>query len=150
MISRRRFLQQSSMAGMAVSVPGAFPFLNKDDKLFSYESPYLKIQLYLEYPEFSFFSVDSLGGKHFSLNPLLTTQALSEPSYKSRVTTNSISYFLKTRKQNMPVWQCTLQTKMLTIHTHWANGENVSPLAINFAQKTNHCTVLGIMDDEKQ
>ena len=150
MVSRRHFIQQSSMAGLAVSAPGAFSFLNKDSKFFSYESPYLKMQLRRNYPEFSFFSVDSLGGKQFALNPLLTKPVQSEVSYKSRVTTNSISYFLKTGKQNMPIWKCSLQPKMLTIHTHWMNGENASPLVIDFAQKKNHCTVLGIMDEKKQ
>lgn len=150
MVSRRHFIQQSSMAGMAVTVPGALSFLNKDDKVFSYESPYLKIQLLRDHPEFSFFSVDSLGGKQFALNPLLTASAPSEPSWKSRVTNKSITYFLKTGKQSKPVWKCTLQPKILTIHTHWVDDEKVLPLAINFAQKKNHCTVLGIMDEEKQ
>ena len=150
MVSRRHFIQQSSMAGVALSVPQALLFLNKDNEPFSYESPYLKIQLLREYPQFSFFSVDSLGGNQFALSPLITTPAPSEPSYLSRVTPNSISYFLKTGKQHMPIWKCGLQPKMLTIHSHWVNGENVSPLAIIFAQKKNHCTVLGIMDEQKQ
>ena len=150
MVSRRHFIQQSSMAAVALSVPQALLFSNKDNEPFSYESPYLKIQLRREHPQFSFFSIDSLGGKQFALSTLTTTAAPSELSYLSRVTPDSISYFLKAGQQNMPVWKCGLQPKMLTIDTHWVNGENVSPLVVSFAQKKNHCTVLGIMDEQKQ
>lgn len=150
MFSRRHFIEQCSMAGIFLSAPQTQFFLNKDDETFSYESNHLKIQLRREYPQFSFFSVDSLGGKKFAVNPLLTTPTSSELTYLSQATTSSISYFLKTGQQNVPVWECTMQPKILTIRTRWVNGENVSALAIDFAQKINHCTVLGLMDEQKQ
>jgi hypothetical protein len=149
MVSRRHFIQQSSIAGVALSVPQALSFLNKDNDPFSYESPFLKIQLRRDYPQFSFFSVDSLGGKQFALSPL-ATPVPSEQTYISRVAANSISYYLKSGKENKPVWVFGLQPKMLTVQTHWIEGVRISPMEISFAQKKNHCTVLGVMNEPKQ
>ena len=150
MVSRRNFIQQSSLAGMVIGIQGTFPFLTNDNRVFSYESPYLKFKLDREKPEFSFFSTDSLGRRQFSVNPLLENEEEPHQQFESRVTSNSIAYYLKIKKQYSPVWECKLQPKTLTIRTRWSKGHTVSAFSISFAQKKNHCTVLGTMPEKKQ
>lgn len=97
MISRRSFIQRSSLTAMTVSL-GNISEILKMDLFFSYESPYLKLQLLRERPEFSFFSTDSLGGGRFSVNPILKNSMPPDIQYESRTTSKSIAYFFKTEK----------------------------------------------------
>ncbi|MEO5650588.1 MAG: hypothetical protein ABIR03_11785 [Ginsengibacter sp.] len=146
MASRRSFIQQSSLAGIAVGIQGKFPFLINENKYFSYESSYLKLKLKRESPEFSFFSTDSLGYGQFPVNPILNNieEELNQ-QYESRLTSNSIGYYQKERKKYPPIWEFKMQPKSFSIRTRWSKDEKVIPFSMTFSQKTNHCTVLGNM-----
>lgn len=148
MTSRRHFIQQTAFAGAAFTMPGAFSFLMKDGEFFSYESPYLKLQLSKKQPSFSFFSTDSLGGRSFPVNLLLPDQGTFDQEYETAATTDSISYFPKGEKQH-PIWTFSLQPRSMAIRTRYT-GKDQPPLTISFSQRTNHCTVLGAMKEEKQ
>jgi len=150
MSTRRTFIQQSALAGIVAGIPGQFSFLMNDDKDFSYESLYLKLQLLRDKPQFSFFSTDSLGGKQFSVNPLLKNLEYSEEQYESKVTSKSIAYFLKTKRKHNPAWECKMRDKSFTIQTRWNSELKVSPFEIIFSQRINHCTVLGNLCGDKQ
>jgi hypothetical protein len=150
MATRRTFIQQSAFGAIAVGIPGQFSFLADDGKDFSFESSYLKMQLRRDRSEFSFFSTDSLGFKQFSVNPLFKNVENTEEQYESRVRSKSIAYFLKTKKEHVPVWECKMHDKSFIIQTRWKNGLKVSPFEIIFSQKINHCTVLGNLRSDKQ
>lgn len=150
MLTRRRFIQQSSLAGMAIGMPCEFSFFTEDEKSFSYESPYLKIKLLQASPEFSFFSTDSLGGKQFSLSPLIITNEQPTTLYKSNLISNGIAYFKNQENQKVPIWQFKAQPRTLTIRTRWNQEENLSPFVVTFSQRANHCTVLGTMTEDNQ
>ena len=150
MSTRRTFIQQSALAGIVAGIPGQFSFLMNDDKDFSYESLYLKLQLLRDKPQFSFFSTDSLGGKQFSVNPLLKNLEYAEEQYESKVTSKSIAYFLKTKRKHNPAWECKMRDKSFTIQTRWNSELKVSPFEIIFSQRINHCTVLGNLCGDKQ
>ncbi len=150
MLSRRNFIQKSTLAGMAVSLPGSLSFLSHKDKFFSYESRYLKLQLLKERPEFSFFSTDSLGGGQFSLNPLLENEKIPDEEYESQMTAKRIAYFKKGEMHQYPVWECSMQPKTIIFRTRSAKAESQPPFTIAFAQKKNHCTVLGEMTGDNR
>ena len=144
MPSRRNFIQQFTLAGIALSIPNQFSFLTNGDKVFSYRSSYLKLQLLRDKPQFSFFSTDSLGGKQFSVNALFENSENSEGTYTSKITSKSISYFLNPKDKH-PVWDCKMSDKSFSIQTKWNKELKAAPFEIIFSQRQNHCTVLGTM-----
>ncbi|MEO6705547.1 MAG: hypothetical protein ABIN04_06830 [Ginsengibacter sp.] len=150
MASRRNFIQQSSLAGIAIGIQGKFPFLNSGNKIFSFESPYFKLKLTRERPEFSFFSTDSLGGGQFSVSPILNNEEKPGLPYESRLTSKRISYYHKERKKDPPIWEFKMHPKSFSIRTRWSGNEKITPLSMSFAQKINHCTVLGNMPGKNQ
>ena len=150
MATRRTFIQQSAFGAIAVSIPRQFSSLLNDDKDFSYESRYLKLQLLRDKPQFSFFSTDSLGEKQFSVNPILENLEHSEKHYESKITSKSIAYFLKEKSKHIPVWECKMHEKSFTIQTRWNSELKDSSFEIIFSQRINHCTVLGNLHGDKQ
>lgn len=150
MVTRRKFIQQSALAGITAGIPGKLLFFLDDKKYFSYESPYMKFKLLKTAPSFSFFSTDSLGNGMFPISPLLKDETISEGQYESYVASNSIAYFSKEEKVRIPLWKCTAEPKLLTIRTRWTGGNYSSPFAVTFSQKVNHCTVLGLMAGENE
>ncbi|MHB8581614.1 MAG: hypothetical protein ACYDA4_17360, partial [Ignavibacteriaceae bacterium] len=148
MISRRRFIQQTALAMMAIRMPKPLSFFTKRDRVFSYESPYLKLQLMRGQPAFSFFSTDSLGGSQFSVSPLLLTEQTSDEQYESELGANRIAYFQKAGKGDVPVWEFSMEPKTFGISTRWNKQDIPTPLEIMFSQKANHCTVLGVMPEK--
>jgi len=148
MFTRRAFIQQSTLAGISFAIPEKFSILKNDQSVFSYESAYLKLQLLRKKPQFSFFSTDSLGGKQFLGNTLFENSE-DKGKYESKVTSTSITYFLKSERRN-PIWVCKMNDKSFTIQSKWNKELKVSPFEITFSQKKNHCTVLGNLTDDKQ
>jgi hypothetical protein len=146
MLSRRRFIQQSSFSVMAIGLRN----IPETGSAFSYESPYLKLQLLNARPELLFFSTDSLGKKQFITNPILKSEELPQEQYESKITSESIAYFNNSGSKHIPAWEFKMQPKAFTIHTQWDKNEKSSPLTITFAQKQNHCTVLGTMNEDNQ
>lgn len=146
MASRRHFIQQSALAGMVFAVPNKFSFLMSEEKFFSYESAYLKLKLWRDYPGFYFFATDSLGKKQFSDSPLLATGNQERKKYKSRTTKHSISWLYG----DYEAWECKMKSESITFRTRWKEGSATDPFEITFSQKANHCTVLGTMSGEKQ
>lgn len=149
MVDRRKFIQKCTLASVALGISSKFPLLTKDKEYFSYESMYMKIQLSRSTPAFSMFSTDSLGGGNFSTNPILQMGSAPFSQYMSQVTSNSITYFSKKNMSHLPIWECKMQPKVMTIRTRWG-GMVSTPFEIAFAQKINHCTVLGIMQEKNE
>ncbi|GAA4304643.1 hypothetical protein [Compostibacter hankyongensis] len=148
MTTRRRFIQQTSLAGIALGLPGSFSRLTAGDP-FTYASPYLRLQLMRDRPAFSFFSTDSLGGGQLSVSPLMKAAPSQGAAYQSRVTGGEIAYFTGAGKSDIAVWTCSMQPKSFSLRTR-TDGTHAEPFAVTFSQKANHCTVLGTMSGDKQ
>lgn len=146
MSTRRHFIQQTALAGMIFTVPEGLSLRMREDKLFSYQSDYLNLELNTDYPEFSYFSTDSLGKKQFSVSPLLITERQVKTKHKSKIIKNGITWFL----QQTPVWECKMAPRSITFQTHWKDGIDSDPFDITFSQRANHCTVLGVMEEENK
>jgi hypothetical protein len=148
MITRRGFIQQTALAILAAAMPKPLSLFINKGRVFTYESPFFKLQLLRDRPEFSFFSTDSLCGRRFPVNLLLITDRQSEGQYESSINSNSIIYFSRKGQRDIPVWKISMQPKIFSIRTRWNKEENPDPLAITFSQKTNHCTLLGVMPEK--
>ncbi|MFB2121110.1 hypothetical protein [Parapedobacter sp. 2B3] len=148
MITRRKFIQQSAMAGIAFSLPESLAVFTNDD-IFGYQSPFFKIQLEKDRPALTFFSTDSLGGGMLSVNTILGTDPAEGEVYEGRIERDSVAYFSKANRSDIPLWKCSASPRSFSLRTQW-NGSNADalPFTITFAQKVNHCTVLGIMEEK--
>lgn len=150
MITRRKFIKHSSMAALAFGIhhPSSV-FANNDD--FVFQSPFYRVQLKRDRPEFTFFSTDSLGESLLSVNTVLGTDSTDENVFEGRIGQNSIAYYLKKKRPNIPMWECKVSPHSFSIRTRWnkSMGE-ASPFSITFSQKVNHCTVLGIMEEKNK
>lgn len=149
MNSRRGFLKQTSLAGIALAT-GSIDHLiaSGSSKDFTYESKFIKLRLSADMPQFTFFSTDSLGQSQFNVNPLLENAKRGNTRYRSEINGNRISYYKSTDKT--PVWRVKGGDKELVLQTHWKKGVSPEPVSIVFSQKLNHCTVLGAMAVNKQ
>lgn len=151
MVSRRGFIQKSSLAGLAFGMVDIPQWLiNENEEVFSYQSAFLKLALSKERPQFTFFSVDSLGGASFKTNPLQELQKETVINYFSSVSKSGISYFNK-KKDKHPVWRFQCDRREIIASTKWLPGQAPAmSLDIPFSQELNHCTVLGRMQEEKR
>lgn len=149
MVSRRKFIQGVAIGTAAFKMRKPLSlFKVNEGKRFSYESPYLKLELYRDSPAFSFFSTDNLGGGNFSGSPLLTTQPPSTGNWRSETGSDRIDYFSTTQARNTPAWQFSLRPNEIIVRTRW-NGEKIpAPVKITFSQKANPVTVLGIIPEK--
>ena len=149
MITRRNFIQQSAIAGVAFGMSDSLSVFTNDTAFFTYESPFFKVQLKKDLPVFTFFSTDSLGGGMLSVNTILETDSSDDNLCEGRIERGSITYFSKTKRSNVPLWKCKTSPRSFSLRTQWnERNEDALPFSITFAQKVNHCTVLGIMKEK--
>lgn len=146
MITRRKFIQQSAITALAFGTPNQLSFFANDND-FVYQSPFFKVQLEKDRPIIRFFSTDSLGGSILSVNTILETDLPEEDLYLGHIKQDGISYFPSRKKSKIPLWKFKASHRSFSLQTQWNDhNEDVSPFTITFAQKVNHCTVLGIME----
>lgn len=143
-ISRRKFISQSTIAGLSLGmckVTDLFAFEDKQD--FSYQSDFIKLQLSTQRPQLTYFSTDSLGQAAFKVNPILLVQDTnSDKQYKSLIEKNRVAYF-KEKDSSTPDWEIVCSEKKIQIRSKWKDGLQADPFVINLAQRINHSTVLG-------
>jgi len=152
MISRRGFIQKSSLTGLGLGWQGIPQWLlAENEDIFSYQSDFLKLALLKSRPQFTFFSLDSLGGAQFKTNPLFNEERENNVNYFSSVKGNSISYFATETDQREHAWRFQCYTGKIVISTECSlKQEQIVPLDICFSQVMNHCTALGKMAGEKR
>ena len=147
MQSRRHFIKQSSLAGLALIGPGKW-FTTRENT-FSYLSPFYKLELAATAPQLLFFSTDNLGQGQLSTSPVLKQQIANSVAYTSSIKKNKISYYTGDHKAT-PAWEISCDKKSFTIQTAWKEGAPIAMFDLSFAQRLNHCTVLGAMPGQQQ
>lgn len=147
MQSRRYFLQQSSLAGLALVTPSKWFSTGEDS--FVYTSPFLKLQLAASSPGFLCFATDSLGQGQLNSNPVMPHTA-TDIVYISKMKKNSISYFSRNDLKAGPDWEVVCDQKSFTLRSTFTEGAAIAAFNIAFSQRLNHCTVLGAISDQQQ
>ncbi|MES2376086.1 MAG: hypothetical protein V4553_05900 [Bacteroidota bacterium] len=142
-ITRRKFIVNSSIAGVSLGLFSSSDLFAFDSEMFSYESSFIKLQLNREKPKFDYFSTDSLGKSAFQTNPILNKP---EPTignaYKTIMEKNTVAYFMGGNRKYQ-VWKVKCSEKTIRLQTNWQAGAAPEPFVIELAQKINHSTVLG-------
>ncbi|MBS1565908.1 MAG: twin-arginine translocation signal domain-containing protein, partial [Bacteroidetes bacterium] len=152
MTTRRNFIRQSAMAGVALGLVniGKRWQLTADGD-FAYASGFIKAQMSAQRPVFTLFSTDSLGGKQFTVSPLLPQEAATAGNYISKITGDSIAYISAGRPATQsPDWQFSFQPRSFIIRSSWSEGNAIEPFVLSFAQRQNHCTVLGSISADQR
>ena len=116
-----------------------------------YQSPFLAVGFDRHSPEFSFFALDGLGEGKLSDNPILPTEE-----------TNSTLHFFQSGKnhfgwtqpnangKSIAIWEIDCNEKSLTFISRESSATNPPPLVLQFDQKSNHATLLGLMNPDKR
>ena len=104
-----------------------------------FHSDFLSIGLSRTRPAFGFFAVDSLGQGKLASNPVLAetnSAALPGLGLDGRFTY---------RLNGKPIWRITCREKSITLRSDFVAGLEAAPLVLEFNQKANHATLLGLM-----
>jgi len=149
MVSRRGFIKNSSITGMALCLRDIRGWFLQKGNNFSFTSNYLKLVLSGDKPRLLSFSTDSLGKGQFQNSPLLNSAKTSAASYSSVIKGHSV-YYYSTGKTKISAWEVKCNKNEFSLRTQWEEGQEIDAFFITIAQKLNHCTVLGAMAGEKQ
>ena len=150
MLSRRKFIRDSSLAGLAIGT-NAGGWFRSQEKNFVYSSPYIKLELASTGPDLLFFSTDSLGKGLLSNSPLLKEAERAHPvHYNSKINGNAISYYSAAGNKKTADWEIRCEQTAFSLHSASKAGSIVAPFTISFSQRLNHCTVLGARAGEQQ
>ena len=86
MLSRRKFLLQSSFTGMAFGIVPVEDLLAKEEKELTYQSDFIRLRSDPTRPQLTWFSTDSLGQAKFAASPLSDSQGpKSDIVYRSKI-----------------------------------------------------------------
>ncbi len=143
-MQRRTFVRNSVLTGLALTTPRLINGVPVDKS----ESSFLKIVPDAQSPQFSFFSIDSLGKKNL-INNIVWPDDI-KGSYKTLVHNNRTSYRLTSQPMNdLPVWEIELKDASFALTTNYIEVHD-QPFVFNIEQHANHATLLGIINDEHE
>lgn len=143
-MERRTFVKNSILTGLALSAPRLINDMPVDKS----ESSFLKILPDPQSPQFSFFSIDSLGKKNLTNNIAWPDDI--KKSYATLVHNNKTTYRLSSQAESeLPVWEIELKNASFSLTTNY-HDEHDQPFIFNIEQHANHATLLGIINDEHE
>lgn len=109
-------------------------------------SNYFRFELNPDFPQFDYFSVDSLGKSKLDLSPLLPIQG-AKTTFISETRDGVTRYFTQ-RDRNKAAWEFIPSGKGFILRSNFT-GNNTSWI-INFNQRKNHATVLGLVPEKNK
>jgi len=142
-IDRREAIKRMALAGLftATGPVGNLVASTPTKKI----SKYFKYSLNKKYPEFDYFSVDSLGKKKLDNSPLILDDK-KEKTFTSKIHRNTAKYFLE--GSSSPAWEFERTDKGFILRSNYVKG-NIA-WDMNFSQNKNHATVLGIIPEKNK
>lgn len=109
-----------------------------------YQSKHLAFGLAATRPAFTLFAVDSLGQGKLEENPVLEeTNILMVPGLELK---ERFTYQL----HGKPIWQIKCSERRLTLRSDYLEGVETSSFVLAFNQRSNHATLLGLMNPGEQ
>ncbi len=145
-MKRRLFVKNSLLTATVLSSPRLFKAYNQKS-----ESSFLKLACNNNFPQFDFFSIDSLGKNMLQQNIALTSDVMiTQKKYDVVSSGNSVQYFLYDEpSKTTPAWEITQEEKSFTIISRYHENDTQSFL-FNISQTANHATLLGILKGDEQ
>lgn len=109
-------------------------------------SNYFKYSLNNKYPEFTYFSVDSLGKQKLFISPLQMDRDTSNDNFETERTKGVIKYFVE--GNSTAAWEFEETTRGFVLRSNYTK-RNV-PWTMKFDQNINHLTMLGIITERNK
>ncbi|MEP6467457.1 MAG: hypothetical protein ABJB05_14205, partial [Parafilimonas sp.] len=146
-MKRRLFVKNAALAATVLS----FSKWMNAASIKNNSSAFLKITCNNQFPQFDFFSIDSLGKNMLQQNVALKDAVMiMQMKYSVHTSNNSTQYFLYDEKEKTtPAWEIIQKEKSLTIISNYHENDEQSFL-INISQYVNHATLLGIIEGNEQ
>jgi hypothetical protein len=114
-----------------------------------FKSSYLAVGFERTTPQFSFFTLDGLGEGKLADNPVLSSKPVGSPAQFARLSANRFTWTLAdTNGKPFNSWEIICSNKSITLLSHFADTTNLQPLVLQFDQKANHATLLGMMNPD--
>ena len=141
-----------AMMFVAASVAGPRPVsagVQDPAGAMSYESPYYKVELAGNQPNFLTLAVDSLGNGRLSTN---LVRQLSEPAQAYEVHWEGHTAEYRPAGAPLstpPVWSFEFSGRAMIIRSEYAPGESASPPTVTFNPWASHATLLGLFNEER-
>jgi len=116
-----------------------------------YRSDYYSIGLSRNSPEFTAFTIDSLGHGALLQNPVIEDQpAVSGLRFERAKPGQFVYTVTNSDGQAAAVWRITCEDKTLVARSEYVPNSAPLPLVLTFDQKANHATLLGFMAAERR
>lgn len=132
------------LAGAAIGMPGLLKAMTGGEK----GKIFLKMTPDASFPQFSFFSIDSLGKNKVGTNVILQGKESLQGAYVSSCA-NGITRYRPASQPNsdQPVWQVQEKTDSFSLISHYSPGHS-QPFLFEIEHHVNHATLLGMIDDQ--
>ena len=141
-MNRRDAVKRMALAGVvAAAGPIKIMAAKVPDKS---ASDYFKYSLKKDYPEFLYFSVDSLGKNKLDNSPLKLDEERDNDLFTSKHIKNTRKYYLYGNRTS--AWEFERTEQGFILRSNYVSG-NV-PWVIKFNQNKNHATVLGLVPEK--
>jgi hypothetical protein len=117
-----------------------------------FQSRHLAVGFERDTPAFSFFTLDALGGGKLADNPVLASSTNGPSASFAQLSSNQFGWTLPdTNGKPVIAWEIVCGNESLTLRSRAGAGTNLPPLVLQFDQKANHATLLGLMaaDDRR-
>jgi hypothetical protein len=116
-----------------------------------FQSPYLAVGFDRHSPEFSFFAVDGLGEGKLSYDPVLPTAQTNSTVQFFQTATNRFGWTLSGPDgKSVTAWEIVCEAKSLAFISRLGSATHLPPLILQFDQKANHATLLGLMNPDER
>jgi len=141
-MDRRDAIKRVAMGSVALTLPPAGNLfaqhaVKNDSKSFKYV-------LNNTYPQFDYFSVDSLGKEKLDNSPLLLDGTIDRGGFTSKRKGDSTRYYAK--GGSTAAWEFVQTDKGFILRSNYV--DNNVPWIFRFDQRKNHVTVLGIVPEK--
>jgi hypothetical protein len=144
-MQRRKFIQATGLAGIAVSMPG---WLKEMPVPGNADTGFLKMELNPSFPQFNFFSIDSLGKNKLSTNIIWQEKNILPQAYISSKENRITNYRLAGQPANaLTAWQVNEKNNSFTIISNY-HPDHTQPFLFEIEQHANHATLLGVINQE--
>jgi hypothetical protein len=110
-----------------------------------YRSNFLDVQMAADQPNFTAFSVDSLGKQKLAVNAMLPLAPSSR--YVASRNGQTIEY-RAAGTEGAPAWSFSFSERGIAIHSAYSAQDAPQPLVLSFDPILTHATLLGLMNDQ--
>ena len=140
-MERREFAKDVLLASLVLTAPSFLIGQGNEKKV----SPFLRIAMNNDSPQFDFFSIDSLGKNKLDENVILHEEEWMEKKHVGKKAGNKFSYSTLQTGNDKFVWEINIANKSFILTSTYQQNYS-QPFLFNIEQHLNHATLLGMMN----